>query len=656
MNRKCCLHNFTMCVEINNDKTYVHTPLDDGRKKRLFEYRSLSAKTSRDLSYSGEKGHISNGDEQRYSESLLATFTKGLFHNRYSGVIEKWEDFYHMKKLTVDERSNTESYSKPNPETIICKEKLPHFKSAMAKDVSKKRPRRSWDIIRNILSFDLHGPDSTRVTMPPAPSLNSLELSFEMTELYWMALLRDKPFNKFCGRSKDNNLDQAVDALNYHPWRSDIFRHDVKVQHKNSISSERRLEVPFSASNIFRGKLPGDSIGPYLSQFLLVGSDTFCNRNGKVKNENGVINYGSCQINQRVRVAEKRRDYMTSWGQWFDIQNGADVCGLDTFVAVSSNESSMNLSSFFYGKKGNMDRIHKFRFIATPRDLSTYVHYDLWYQPYLNACLILFSLNAPMDPGLRYEEKYKNLKGNSNFDINVIMSMISKVTIISMKAVYYQKYYIHRRARPESIGALIDRFLRNSENKEDEDLTSVAELCNTIDKTALIRIGVHNRSQNQSQIDDNGPRSGDYDPYNCKGNVSNAETFLLPIAYPEGSPMSPSYGSSHAAVAGACVTVLKAFFDGEFILPFSWQPSSDGSILEEVCMSLQLSVDGELNKLCSNISLGRAWAGVNYFSDYAESIKLGEEISICALKEERMNFGDEHSLKLSLFNGKTIRI
>jgi hypothetical protein len=38
-------------------------------------------------------------------------------------------------------------------------------------------------------------------------------------------------------------------------------------------------------------------------------------------------------------------------------------------------------------------------------------------------------------------------------------------------------------------------------------------------------------------------------------------THLLPMAFPEGSPTHPAYGPGHGTVAGACVTVLKAFFD-----------------------------------------------------------------------------------------------
>ena len=44
-------------------------------------------------------------------------------------------------------------------------------------------------------------------------------------------------------------------------------------------------------------------------------------------------------------------------------------------------------------------------------------------------------------------------------------------------------------------------------------------------------------------------------------NATGNATSLLPMAFQEGSPMHPSYGAGHATVAGACVTILKAFFD-----------------------------------------------------------------------------------------------
>jgi hypothetical protein len=45
------------------------------------------------------------------------------------------------------------------------------------------------------------------------------------------------------------------------------------------------------------------------------------------------------------------------------------------------------------------------------------------------------------------------------------------------------------------------------------------------------------------------------------------DSFLLPQAFPEGSPMHPSLPQGHATVGAACATILKAWFDESFIIP-----------------------------------------------------------------------------------------
>ena len=56
-------------------------------------------------------------------------------------------------------------------------------------------------------------------------------------------------------------------------------------------------------------------------------------------------------------------------------------------------------------------------------------------------------------------------------------------------------------------------------------------------------------------------------------------TYLLPMAYPEGSPTHPSYPAGHAAMAGAGATMLKAFYDETFVIPSLVVASADGTAL-----------------------------------------------------------------------------
>lgn len=132
--------------------------------------------------------------------------------------------------------------------------------------------------------------------------------------------------------------------------------------------------------------------------------------------------------------------------------------------------------------------------------------------------------------------------------------------------------------------------------------------------------------------------------------------------------MHPSYGAGHATVAGACVTVLKAFFDHSQLFASNesaqkaYVASDDGSTLEEVDVydaagrKAELTVEGELNKLAANISIGRNWAGVHYFSDYWESLLLGEQIAVQILTEQRQAFQENFSMTIPLFAGGSIRI
>ncbi|HKK74788.1 MAG TPA: hypothetical protein VJ953_06950 [Saprospiraceae bacterium] len=65
---------------------------------------------------------------------------------------------------------------------------------------------------------------------------------------------------------------------------------------------------------------------------------------------------------------------------------------------------------------------------------------------------------------------------------------------------------------------------------------------------------------------------------------------------------------------------------------------------------------GELNKLASNISIGRDWAGVHYFTDYYESILMGEQIAISILEEQKLTYGENFSMTVTLFGGGSIRV
>ncbi len=138
--------------------------------------------------------------------------------------------------------------------------------------------------------------------------------------------------------------------------------------------------------------------------------------------------------------------------------------------------------------------------------------------------------------------------------------------------------------------------------------------------------------------------------------------------------MHPSYGAGHATVAGACETMLKAFFDTSCVFvrrggqdSFSryqngdtaveYTASPDGSNLVAATGQTWLSLEGELNKLAANISIGRNMAGIHYFSDYYDSLRMGEPIALGILEEQSLCYPtDPFVLSVPTFDGKVHRI
>jgi hypothetical protein len=161
------------------------------------------------------------------------------------------------------------------------------------------------------------------------------------------------------------------------------------------------------------------------------------------------------------------------------------------------------------------------------------------------------------------------------------------------------------------------------------------------------------------------------------------------MAFPEGSPMHPAYGAGHATVAGACVTILKAFFDTSAVLAKYTDPkdgktkvafrrlakddtpvlyrapaippgaavATEGAYLDEYTDEDVLTLEGELNKLAANISIGRNMAGVHYFSDYYDSLRMGEEVALGILEEQALTYPtDPFVLSVPTFDGEIRRI
>jgi hypothetical protein len=141
---------------------------------------------------------------------------------------------------------------------------------------------------------------------------------------------------------------------------------------------------------------------------------------------------------------------------------------------------------------------------------------------------MLAALGAPLDPANPYT-KSKTEAGFVTFGTPHLLALLGEVSSRALKAVWYEKWYVHRVIRPEEFGGRIHLHLTGQKNYPID--------ASILDSKAVQEVFARNN------------------------------TYLLPLQYREGCPQHPSYAQGHGVIAGACVTILKWFFDESFVIP-----------------------------------------------------------------------------------------
>src|SRR5882724_5991599 len=185
------------------------------------------------------------------------------------------------------------------------------------------------------LAFDMEGPDSHALVQPPAPAFASREQAAEISENYWMALLRDVPYSQYSSHPIANAA--AADLT--------LYGADFKGA---------KAAGAVTPATLFRGLTPSDAAGPYLSQFFYQS-----------------CNFGANKLEQKIRTTAPGSDYMTNFNTWLAVQRGINQPG-DAFDPVA-------------------------RYMRNGRDIGQWVHIDVLFQGYFHGFLILAGLGAPLD-------------------------------------------------------------------------------------------------------------------------------------------------------------------------------------------------------------------------------------------------------------------
>lgn len=499
------------------------------------------------------------------------------------------------------------------------------------------------------------------IAFPAPPKFSSKTELAEIVENYWMALLRDVPFKYYTAAGRNDDVSRGIlsaalasqIATLVGAAVSDLGGSNLVYYYGQNQNGGNNGAV--TEQTLFRGFTEGDRVGPYVSQFFVrpfpVGRLTL---SPKQKTAAIRTDYGTKPSYESP--TKTGRDYLTTKTEWLARERGF------IYRTAIGNVADPNFDT-------------EPRLIRAGRDAGEYVHADVVFQEYLNACFILLTPPAPrtnfprdsvyndldpsgtalpyegglFDPGqtlapeipYQFSQVEKGFITLGNHDLK---GMIGEVARRALAAVWYYKFNIHRRLRPEEFAGRINQQLLYESGPY-----PFYALPNT-SVTATVLPYVYNSNSTNPQ-----------DPQGDGIQPDPEPGYLLPQQFPEGCPVHPSYGAGHATASGAAVTLLKAFFNDDLPLanlkytdPVTGvqstyfkpvQPSADGRTLEVYTGSdaSQMTIGSELNKLASNEALFRNLAGVHWRTDYTYSLLLGQAVAIDYLLDIVNTYSEEGS-------------
>jgi hypothetical protein len=309
--------------------------------------------------------HPTNGDEELYA-TKIASYTKNLPHNSLGEVD-------------------------------------PNAYQALIKALSSGNPA-DFDAIpfggvRKIVApllgynFELEGSDSHHLAVAPPPAFSSAREASEIAENYWQALIRDAAFVNYDSDPTVN--DAAADMSTF----SDF--------------SGPKVGASVTAETAFRGNLPGDLVGPYVSQFLWLD-----------------VPYGAGKNTQRYATPVPGDDHMASYAEWLSVQNGNAISSKQTIDPT-------------------------LRYVRDLRGLGEFTHRDFSGQANLNASLILSAYGNPaLDTSNPYLGALAGFGGVS-FGPAHMLDLLGRIVLSGLSANFFQKWLVHRSLRPEELGGRV---------------------------------------------------------------------------------------------------------------------------------------------------------------------------------------------------------
>ena len=313
---------------------------------------------------------------------------------------------------------------------------------------------------------------------------------------------------------------------------------------------------------------------------------------------------GAQPLDRKFRTYRAGVDYLTEERDWAWVQNA----GLPSEAA-------------------QFDPVR--RHLRDGRSLAAFAYDDGIFQVYYVAHRVMAELRLGPNPGSPYSSDWNRglLPVSGRADI---VGTLNSVARVALDAVYLPIWNVHLRHRPEAGGGLLH-------------LAKTHRGSLILNRAAGGRDELHDIVMSSPAVKLSYMKHGSY---------------LLSQAYPEGAPSQPSYPSDRGAVAGACVTALKFYYDCERAVSSYTQviePSADGLSLKPYLGfdAAQMTFNSELGKLAHNVSFGHGMhAGANWRSDVEEGLLLGEAIALAWLKSHAQSLRERFSVKIRKFDGE----
>ena len=231
----------------------------------------------------------------------------------------------------------------------------------------------------------------TVISLPPPPKFNSKTELAEIVENYWMALLRDVPFKYYTAAGRQDDVNRGILSTTLASQVATLVDSAVADLGSSNLAyyfgqnPQGGNNGAVSEQTLFRGFTEGDRIGPYVSQFFVrpvpIGRLTLSPKETTAAMRTDYGGKPSSETNKGGR------DYLTTTTEWNARQRGwvprpAPGNILDPFFDIEP------------------------RLIRAGRDAGEYVHTDVVFQEYFNACFIL--LTPPSPRGLLARDKVYN--------------------------------------------------------------------------------------------------------------------------------------------------------------------------------------------------------------------------------------------------------